>query len=275
LLSKFFNNISFIYAFAGLGSLFIYQNFTKKILQNIIFGLLKIFMKNTKSKIIFQNIDDKNYFNAKINKSIEQVIIKGSGVNTTYFNITKNITKSNFLNVTLLSRFLYDKGVLDFISIAEKIKKINKNINFYLVGKEDFKNPSALKINDLLKYERNKIIKIINDPKKVLDIYKFTDIICFPSFREGLPKSLIESSSCSIPAVVYDVPGCKEVVINNVTGYVVKFRDLQEMQNKIMDLIKNKKKRITYGKSARDYVIKNYDENIILNKIYSEIENMH
>ena len=57
--------------------------------------------------------------------------------------------------------------------------------------------------------------------------------------------------------------------------YVVKFRDLQEMQNKIIDLSKNKKKRITYGKSARDYVIKNYDENIILNKIYSEIENMY
>ena len=160
---------------------------------------------------------------------------------------------------------------MDFVYIAEKIKEKYDKVNFFLVGREDFQNPSAIKINILKKYEDNNTILIREDVKEMLNIYSNSDIICFPSFREGLPKALLEASACKIPMVAYDVPGSREIVKNNETGFLVSFRDKESMIEKLILLIENKELRNKFGNQAREMVINNYSEDIIFKKILFEV----
>ena len=273
LYSKFFRKISFVYAFAGLGSIFININKNKIFLQKFIFFNLKLFIRNKNSLFIFQNEDDKNFVNNSLKLKIKQKIINGSGVDTDQY-IPDYKNKNNIINITLPSRFLYDKGIMDFIYIAETLNKKKFKVNFLLVGKEDLHNPSAIKIQNLKKYEKKNIIKIYEDIKDMRKIYNKSHIICFPSFREGLPKALLEASSSGLPIVAYEVPGCKDVVDNNITGFLVPFRKKELLLEKIIFLIENIAVRKKFGEEGRKRMIKMFANNIILEKIYYELNEL-
>lgn len=271
IISKFFKNKLFIYAFAGMGSIFIGNNIINQIIRKFIFVVIKIFMKIENSKIIFQNMYDKKIFEKNINKKIPKKIIQGSGVDVNLYVPNEN-KKSSIKNVMLPCRFLKDKGVYDFIEVAKMVKSKISNVEFLLVGNEDVQNPSSIKIESLKKYEKLGLIKIIINQKKMLDIYNRVHLICFPSFREGLPKVLLEASSCEIPSVVYNVPGCNDIVFDNETGCIVEFRNIKEMAYKIIKLINNDKKLRDYGKAARKKIINKFSNKIILYQIFDEIQ---
>ena len=272
-LSKFKKKLLFVFAFAGLGSLFINLNIKKKIVQYFFFSLLTSFLNKSNSLIIFQNHDDKNLFNSNIKINYFIKIIKGSGVDTNlYFKKNNLETLDDCVNVVLPSRFIYDKGIMDFIYIAKELKKkLTKKVNFLLVGMEDNHNPSNIKLDTLKKFEKKGIIEIIMNVNDITDIYNISDIICFPSFREGLPKVLLEASSCGIPSVAYNVPGCKEIIDDNINGFLIPFRDKEKMIDKLKILITDSKLRNKFGIQARNKIINNFSEEIVFNKIQKEL----
>ena len=108
----------------------------------------------------------------------------------------------------------------------------------------------------------------------ILKFYLQSSIVCLPSYREGLSQSLIEASSCGCPIVTTDVPGCKDVVIHNKTGFIVPDRNVKLLTKYLQILMTDKNKREYFANNARKYAIENFDEKIILKqfkKIYEKI----
>ena len=92
------------------------------------------------------------------------------------------------------------------------------------------------------------------------NIYKLATIICFPSYREGLPKSLLEAASCGVPIVSYDVPGSREIVIDQLNGLLVPLKNIDALSNAIKTLLNDRLLRVSYGKSGRELVINEFSQ---------------
>jgi len=94
----------------------------------------------------------------------------------------------------------------------------------------------------------------------MLSIYHKADIVCFPSYHEGLPKALLEAASCGLPIVSYDVSGCREVVQDTVNGFLVPFKDRDALFIAILKLLEDSKLRGAMGRKGRKMILKNFTQ---------------
>jgi N,N'-diacetylbacillosaminyl-diphospho-undecaprenol alpha-1,3-N-acetylgalactosaminyltransferase len=255
----------------GLGSFFIHNDFKSKIIKNIIEIGYKITTKNTK-KIIFQNGDDLNYFvNRGIINKNKAVLIKSSGIDTNeWTNEDINFKKEelgivdNKPIVLMIARVIKDKGVNEFIESANLLKD---KAHFLYVGDIDKGNKNAF-LPDW------KNIKYLGFRKDIKELISICDIFVLPSYREGVPRTLLEAASMSKPIVTTNTPGCREVVDDNKNGFLVPIKDYKSLAEKIEILIDDKNLREKFGKNSREKAKKEFDIKIVVNgylKVYEEI----
>ena len=247
----------------GLGSTF-FNNYLSK----LIFILYLISQKKVK-KIIFQNNSDKNIFLKKnIVQRNQSVVINGSGFDPIKFKLS-SLPKKDPTVFALVSRIIKEKGILEYINAASELKKIYKHkVKFLLVGKLQagnfFINKNIIKIA-----VKKKTIQYFRETKNVKKILKKTHCLVLPSYREGFSKILMEASSMGRPLVASNVPGCKEVIKNNITGYLCKpknYKSLMHFMKKIVN--SNNPKLSKMGIRGHKYVVDNYSDKKIIEKFY-------
>ena len=137
-----------------------------------------------------------------------------------------------------------------------------------LAGDLDINNPTGLNLDDLKKIKDGGHVKILGYQKDISILYTKSHIICLPSYREGLPKSLIEAAAASRAVVTTDVPGCRDAIIPNKTGLLVPAKDSQKLADALQWLIENPKERIAMGKEGRKFAEKEFPiEKIIQNHL--------
>ena len=167
------------------------------------------------------------------------------------------------VTISLVARMLKDKGIYEFIDAVKILRKRNLDCRFLLIGDIDPKNPTSLKSNILKKWHEEKIIEWLGWVKDVKRILLDTDILCLPSYREGLPKSLLEGAAVGLPLVTTNTVGCREVVIDGLNGYLVPVKDSINLAIAIEKLIKNRKLRINMGKESLKMLTSNFSAKII------------
>ncbi len=161
-----------------------------------------------------------NYFlQRRIVEKDKVLIIPGSGVNTSYFK-PRNVAKK--YDLILHSRMLIDKGVVDIITALQILQKKEIFLKTLFLGNPDYNNLASIKTNELKLWNKQKLIVWIPEKKKILKYILQSRISILPSLREGFPKSLLEAASCGLPLISTDVPGCREICINNYNGLLVK-----------------------------------------------------
>lgn len=257
----FKTNAQKIFAIVGLGYIFINNNFKTKILKFLLLKILKQTFKKNNSTIVFQNSDDKTYFlKNNIVKKDKILIIRGSGVDTNHFK-PQNIKKK--YDLILHSRMLKDKGVNDIINALKILRKKNIYLKTLFLGNPDFENFATISKTELMLWNKQKLVFWISEKKNILKYLLQSRISILPSFREGLPKSLLEAASCGLPLISTNVPGCREICINNHNGYLVEKNDPLALSKAIEQLIKSKKKIQLFGKNSRKLVLKSFSEKII------------
>ncbi len=244
ILNRKFKSRNILLSFTGIGSI---SSNTR--LQTVIFKkIFSIFIKkllNLKNlKIIFQNKEDFNYV-YKLNKFNQNnsYLIKGSGVDLNKFNYRK-MQKKKKMNFLFASRLLVDKGIKEFLFASNKILDDGYNATFTIIGDVDKLNPSFINQN-IIKSWTNKNKFYYGFQKNVSKFIERSDVVVLPSYREGFPKLLIEASAIGRPILTTNVPGCKECVINNINGFLVKPRDkfsLYEGMKKIFSNLDNLEK---------------------------------
>ncbi|MDA9742699.1 glycosyltransferase family 4 protein [Pelagibacteraceae bacterium] len=255
-----------VISFTGLGYFFINDRNKKFFFSNYLLNkLLKIGLRNNNIFIIYQNKDDKKLISQIIDiPNISSTIINGSGVNLITFKyIAENL---NTLNIIMASRLLKDKGVIEFIESAKILKLKYPNSHFYIAGKIDEENPESLTDEELKFFKSNSPVVFLGHKDNVNELYSNANIIVLPSYREGSPKSLIEASAAGRAIVTTDVPGCRDVVINNHTGILVKSRNIKKLTYAIDKLMNDKKLRIFLGKNGRKYAEKNFSIKLVVQK---------
>ncbi|MCF7804199.1 MAG: glycosyltransferase family 4 protein [Candidatus Marinimicrobia bacterium] len=260
-----------VHALSGLGFLFIANDIKTKFIRKILSIFLKFAFTHKNLKLILQNPDDRREF---VNKNIvneEKVkIIKGSGVDPNKFKPSPKQQK-NTPKILFASRMLRDKGLIEFINASEIIVKMGYKAKFILVGTPDSNNPQSVTKEQLHKFTKHDFISWEGYRSDMEHVFHESDIVCLPSYREGLPKVLIEAASCGKPIVTTDVPGCREIVKNGLNGFLVPPKDSKSLANAIIKLIDNPALRKRMGKNGREMVLKEFT----LEKVISDTLNIY
>ncbi len=240
-----------INAISGLG-----YNFTdgrKGIKQFILSVLLKRAFGGKQLQFIFQNMDDVGVFKSMglVSNDRQIHLIKGSGVDLNEFKYSPE-PDTEKLQVLLPARMLYDKGVAEFVRAAQSLKtKYADKVSFNLAGDIDPSNPAAITEAELHAMVDAPFINWIGHQKAIAKVLSDHHIVVLPSYREGLPKSLIEACAIGRPIITTDAPGCRECVKHNHNGFLVPVKDDVLMAQHLETLINDKALRDTMGKNSR------------------------
>jgi glycosyltransferase involved in cell wall biosynthesis len=264
--------IKVVNTLTGLGYLFISRSFSAIFLKFLVVSFFKFLLNRPCCMTIVQNKDDKKYMlDNNIVKENKLALIKGSGVDTDYFsNCQKN--KNNKVIVMLASRLLWDKGVGEFVDAA-KLLKDKVNARFVLVGDNDPLNPRSID-SDVINKWNNTYVEWWGRMSNMKEVLCQSDIVCLPSYREGLPKVLLEAASCEKAIITTDVPGCREIVKHGYNGFLVPNKDYLKLAEAIEKLIEDKDLCKKMGKYGRKLVIKKFSNRIVIMqtlKLYKNI----
>jgi len=265
---------SMVISITGLGSMFLKKGIFYKIRENTFNLFYRIIFLFPNLKVILQNRSDLNYLidKAKLKKNKTE-IIRGSGVDLKSLKFSKIPKKEPI--IVMASRIIADKGIFEYIKSIQYLKKNNFKGKFYLVGDIDYKNPSAIKKSTINYWHKKKIITYVKHQKKISTFIKKSTIIVLPSYREGFPKILMEAAACGRPVVTTNVPGCKDVIIKNITGVLVPPKNHILLAKAIKNLCDNRKKLETIGKAARKHALRNFDVNNVVSQhlyIYKSLQ---
>lgn len=261
-ISLLFGDIKVIYAFSGLGTVFVSKGVFAAYRKYFVELVLRVFLRSGNVSVIFQNEADQHYFVSRNLVAVEKcVLFHGSGVDLDHFCYSDE-PKDRFV-VTMASRLIRQKGVFDFVSAAEIINNLALEIEFQLIGDLDLGNDSSLTRSELGHLRSLSYIKVIGYQDDVAPFYAASSIVCLPSYREGLPKCLSEAAACGRPVVTTDVPGCRDAVIDGVTGILVPVRNPVLLASAIIKLYQDDLLRLEMGRAARELAEKRFDRNMI------------
>lgn len=250
-------------AVTGLGYAFI--NNEAKILRKIVIHLYRHAFRHKNLKVLFQNVDDKNtLLSLGVLKEEQSVLIRGSGADLTQYSYSPEPETFTYV-VVLASRLLKDKGVVEYVEAAKLLKKSGLNVRFLLAGDIDPGNPSSLDEVQIQKWVRDQDIEYIGY-QDTATLFSQVHIVVLPSYREGLPRVLIEAAACGRAVVTTDVPGCRDAITPNKTGLLVKAQDAKALAEGIRTLITNSAMRKEMGIEGRKLAETEFD----IKKIVSE-----
>lgn len=249
--------IPFIPVTTGLGYTFIVDNWVSKLARK----LYKLSFKGAK-QVWFLNEDDKNDFlKYKILPEEKTFILKGEGVDTNRFSEEVMPTEISFL---LMARMLWDKGVGEYIEAARLLKKEFPEVSFNLLGFLNTDNPSAINEKQMNEWVAEGIVNYLGVTKNVVPFIARTTALVLPSYREGIPVSLLEAASMGRILIATNAVGCKDAVDDGVNGYLVPIKDAKSLANAMRKVIlMSYQERVTMGQAGRKKVEKEFAEEIV------------
>lgn len=234
----------------GLGSSSLSTHPLDKCLWFFIQCAYKISFSSSKVNVVFENVDDmKQFSNLKLVPENRCFLVNGAGVDTDKF--SPSLVKDDVMSVILVARLLKDKGIREYIEAGKIIKERNIPVRLLLAGSVDHNNPSSMSTDEIQTANDNGYIEYLGFRTDVADLYKHSHVACLPSYREGLPKSLIEAASCGLPIVTTDVPGCRQLIDNHKNGFLIPPRDSNALADCLIHLHQNKELLDDMGKASR------------------------
>lgn len=237
-------------ALTGLGFVFISDGWAVRLLRRGVGLALKAAFAKPDSIVIFQNEDDRSLFLARgLVPPGRTVLIRGSGVDMLRF--AQRPEPAGVPLVVLPARMLWDKGVGEFVEAARILAAGGVRARFALVGEQDDVNPAAVPPARLAEWKASGVVECWGLRDDMPEVYAQAHIVCLPSYREGLPKALVEAAACGRPLVAADVPGCREIARHEQTGLLVPARDAVALAEALRRLIEDKGLRRRLGERAR------------------------
>lgn len=244
-------------------------------LQQIILLLIRTAFKSDSFSFILQNPDDIEMIRSlHLVPSSHIHLIKGSGVDLNIFRYVPPVKKKK-LHILFPARILLDKGVLEFIKAAKILRdEVKEQALFLLAGDCDEENLSVLKKEKLIPLLEPGYIEWLGFQENMYTLFRKSDIVVLPSYREGLPKALIEACAVGRPIVTTDAPGCRECVRENWNGFLVPVKDSKFLARAIHKLIEDEKERIEFGNHSRRLAEQEFSLTAVVDKhmeIYSNL----
>jgi glycosyltransferase involved in cell wall biosynthesis len=261
-----------INSITGLGYVFLANNLKARLIRPVILFLYRFALRST--QVIFQNRDDLRQFETLHLITPDQTrIVRGSGVDITKF--VPSPEPAGAQVVVLPARLLWDKGVGEFVEAARRLKAEGSDARFVLVGDIYADNPASVPESTVRDWEKEGVIEWWGWRGDMPVVFSLASIVCLPSYREGLPKTLIEAAGCARPLVAFDAPGCREVVIHGETGLLAKFKDADDLAACLRKLLNEPDERRRMGTNARQLAETEFSSARIVNEtleVYSKLQ---
>ncbi|WP_322015046.1 glycosyltransferase family 4 protein [Paraburkholderia sp. J12] len=251
----------------GLGYVFIQKSRAAQVAK-----LLYRFAFRFPREVWFLNQDDETAFRSgNLLAHPERArLLHGEGVDLEQFAFTPLPERDTF-SFVLIGRLLWDKGVGEYVEAARSLKARYPHARFQLLGPVGVDNPSAISREDVAAWEREGIVEYLGETADVRPFIEDADCVVLPSYREGVPRTLMEASAMGRPIVATDVPGCREVVEHGVNGLLCEARSAASLTGRLADMLELAlPERKKMAASGRKKIEKEFDERAVIQR-YREL----
>lgn len=242
----------------GMGYVFSSRQRLARLLRPFLRLAYRVLLNPPRSRVIFENPDDAREFadNGFVRRT-DGVVIRGAGVDLHRYQPAQSPPSGSPPQpgppvVALVARMLREKGVYEFVAAAHRLHDAGTQARFVLIGAPDPENPASVPVAQLRAWHGHKGVEWWRWQEDMPSVWQKVDVGCLPSsYREGLPKALLEAAACGLPIVTTDAVGCREVVQNGSNGFLVPTGDVPALANGLNRLICDANLRRRMGKQGR------------------------
>ena len=247
------NNIS------GLGTAFLKRG----PLNHLVSGLYRVALRRS-ARVFFQNPHDRDLFIARgLVRSEQAELIPGSGINLQHFQPEPPPAGAPF-RFLFVGRLLTDKGLVEYVEAARMLKARRPEVDFAILGPAGSDNRSAVPIEQVERWQREGIVSYLGQSDDVRPFLGQADCVVLPSYREGLPRTLLEAAAMARPMIATDVPGCRDVVIDGENGFLCQSRSVPALAAAMDAMLGlGPDERAAMGRRARAMVEERFDQALV------------
>lgn len=249
---------AYVAAVSGLGFVFTRSTQGFDFVRRSAVILYRLALGHPNSRVIFQNANDCEVLSrAGVIRPPQVVMVRGSGVDLDRFRATPEPKGAPV--AIMVSRLLRDKGVCEFVAAARASAGCASGLRWVLVGSPDPGNPASISDAEFKLWEREGLVECMGEQTDIASLYAYAHIAVLPSYREGLPKSLIEAAACARAVVTTDVPGCRDAIEPDATGLLVPARDSAALAAAVQRLADDPDLRRRFGAAGRELAEREFD----------------
>ncbi|WP_188722946.1 glycosyltransferase family 4 protein [Nitratireductor aestuarii] len=261
--------IPFIPNVTGLGTAFL----SGSVLQALVEQLYRVAFVGL-PVIFFQNTDDRNLFlQRKLITKEQGHLLSGSGINLQHFLPAAFPPRRSPPTFLMISRVLKDKGVIEFVEAARRVRQDFPRPRFQLLGSIDSENRSAIAKETVMNWHREGVIEYLGHQRDVRPFIAAAHCVVLPSYREGAPRTLIEAASMGRPVITTNVPGCRSVVEKDVTGLLCEARSGESLYVACRQFLEMPfDAQVSMGKAGREKMVREFDETLIVSAYQNAIK---
>jgi glycosyltransferase involved in cell wall biosynthesis len=258
---------------SGLGFVFISHGIPALLRRKTIAFLYHFALGHSNQRVIFQNTNDRSQISRLVRLPYEQsLLIPGSGVDLLLYD--KKMIPNGSPVIMLAARLLSDKGVREFVQSAKLVKRSRFHVRFVLVGEIDLLNPSSIQQSELDQWRQDGIVELWGRRNNMEQVLPLATIVVLPSYREGLPKVLIEAAACGRAVITTNVPGCRDAIKDGITGLLVPVKCASAISEAILSLLDNPDRCKKMGDAGRKLAEEKFDVRQVVSehmKIYRNL----
>ena len=242
-----------VFAPTGLGYLFTRNTVFTRISRVIFLQILRLALRVRHNHVIIENEEDRQSLVASGIVRAEQIhLVRGAGIDFGRFNPSDEPDPP--VIILCVARLLVDKGIREFFAAAAQVSAMRPEVRFVLVGDIDSKNPSSLTHDEARRLATDSAVLWSGPQASVEDFYRTSHIVCLPSYREGLPKVLLEAAASKRCIVTTDTIGCREIITDKVTGILVPVADSDALAGALLRVIDDAPLRRQLAEAAYDSI---------------------
>jgi glycosyltransferase involved in cell wall biosynthesis len=249
-------------AIVGGGYAMTSGSFRMRVFRPILRLALRLLLNPEGSKVIFENTDDiEEFVRKKQVAPAAAVLIKGSGVDPALF--SSDGSKEDPPIVLLGARLLWDKGIGEFVEAANLLRARGIKARFVIAGDADPGNRACIDRQTLDLWRAAGVVEFWGFRKDMPEVLSRASVACLPSYREGLPRFLLEAMAAGLPCVATDVPGCRGAVADGDNGLLVPARDAVALADALQRLVVDPSLRTRMGRRGRDRIADEFSSELI------------
>lgn len=242
---------------SGLGYVFSTEDRRARSLRGAVSLGYRLLLRHPNASTIFQNPDDRDHFVQRNLVTADQTcVIRGSGVDVTRF--IPQPEPAGAPRVLFVGRLLWQKGLADFVAAARLLRAQNVAARFTIVGYGEQGNPDSVPPETLAAWQAEGLVDYLGQRDDMPQVYADAQVVCLPSWREGVPRALIEAAACGRPLVASDVPGCREIVQHELNGLLVPVRAPQPLAAALRRLLSDAALRQRMGAAGRELALREF-----------------
>jgi glycosyltransferase involved in cell wall biosynthesis len=257
------NNVS------GLGTAFIRGGWLRRMVET----LYRLAFRRS-STVFFQNADDRALFlSRRLVRPHQARLLPGSGIDLAHFRPAAGTREPGPFRFLLVARMLRDKGVLEYVEAARRLRPQWPDVRFQLLGPVDAENRTAISKVMMETWVEDGLVDWLGTADDVRPLLAAADCVVLPSYREGLPRTLLEAAAMARPLLATDVPGCRDIVRDGFDGLLCKAADAGALAAAMARMLEAPaEQRAAWGAAARAIAEAEYSDEVVLARYLAAIE---